>query len=108
MLSLLKVIEDSIRNDILAEVKQTKFYSVIADEVTDTANKEELSLSLHFVFDGRVKKVFVDFVEVERITGQVLGSGYPPVAVNTRSLQSRHQRSVLRWCVQYVRSSIRM
>ena len=48
--------------------------------------------------------MFVDFVEVERITGQVLA----PVAVNTRSLQSRHQRSVLRLCVQYVWSSIRM
>ena len=69
---LVEVIGDSIRNDIIAEVKQAKFYSVIADEVTDTANKEELSLSLRFVFDGRVKEVFVDFVEVERITGQVL------------------------------------
>ena len=49
-----------------------KFYSVIADKVTDTANKEELSLSLCFVLDGNVKEVFVGFVEVERITGQVL------------------------------------
>jgi len=67
-----EVIGDSTRNDIIAEVKQAKFYSVIADEVTDTANKEELSLSLGFIFDGRVKEVFVDFVVVERITGQVL------------------------------------
>ena len=69
---LMEVIGDSIRNDIITEVKQAKFYSVIADEVSDTANREELSLSLHFVFNGRVKEVFVDFVEVERITGQVL------------------------------------
>ena len=54
---------------VIAKVKQAKFYSVIADEVTDTANKEELSLSLRFVLDGVVKEVFVDFVEVERITG---------------------------------------
>ena len=45
---------------------------MIADEVTDAANKEELSLSLRFVLDGTVKEVFVDFVVVERITGQVL------------------------------------
>ena len=45
---------------------------MIADEVTDTVNKEELSFSLRFVLDGTVKEVFVDFVEVERITGQVL------------------------------------
>ena len=56
----------------MAEVKRAKFYLVIADEVTDMANKEELSLSLCFVNDGSVKEVFVDFVEVERKTGQVL------------------------------------
>ena len=68
----MEVIGECIRNDILADVKRAKFYSVIADEVTDTANKEELSISLRFVLDGTVKEVFVDFVEVERITGQVL------------------------------------
>ena len=66
---LVEVIGECIRNDILADVKRAKFYSVIADKVTDTANKEELSIS---VLDGTVKEVFVDFVEVERITGQVL------------------------------------
>ena len=69
---LVEVIGESIRNDILADVKRAKFFSVIADEVTDTANKEELSLSLRFLLDGTVREVFVDFVEVERITGQVL------------------------------------
>ena len=69
---LVEVIGECIRNDIQADVKRAKFYSVIADKVTDTANKEELSISLRFVLDGTVKEVFVDFVEVERITGQVL------------------------------------
>ena len=68
----MEVVGQYIRNDIIAKVKQANFYSVIADEVTDTANKEELPLSLRFVLDGPVKEVFVDFVEVERITGQVL------------------------------------
>ena len=45
---------------------------MIADKVTDITNKEELSLSLRFVLDGVVKEMFVDFVEVERITGKVL------------------------------------
>ena len=42
----MEVIGNSIRNDIVDEVKKAKFYSVIADEVTDSANKEELSLAL--------------------------------------------------------------
>ena len=65
-------IQGLLRRTIMAEVKRAKFYLVIADEVTDMANKEELSLSLCFVNDGSVKEVFVDFVEVERKTGQVL------------------------------------
>ena len=40
--------------------------------MTDVANKEQLSLSLRYVHDEHVKEVFIDFVEVERITGQVL------------------------------------
>ena len=42
----------------------SKFYSVIADEVTDTVNKEELSLILRFVLNGTVEEVFVDFGQV--------------------------------------------
>ena len=87
----MEVIRECIRGDIIAEVKRAKFYSVIADEVTDTANKEQLSISLRFVLDCAVKEVFVDFVEVERITGSVL------VAISTWSLPIRCQRSVLRW-----------
>ena len=44
----------------------------MADEVTDVANKEELSLALRYVFCGTVKEVLVDFIEVERITSELL------------------------------------
>lgn len=33
---------------------------------------EELSLVLRYVFNNEVKEVFVDFIEVERITGVML------------------------------------
>ena len=68
----MKVSGNKIWNDIIAGVKQAKFHLVIPDEVTDMASKEELSLSLRLVFDGRDKKVFVAFAQVERVTGQVL------------------------------------
>jgi len=57
----------------LKEIKLAKFYSIIADEVTDISNKEELSLDIRYIHEEQVREVFVDFVEVERITGQVLG-----------------------------------
>ena len=40
-----------IRNNILKEVKNSKYYSIIADEVTDISNKEQLSLSVRYVTD---------------------------------------------------------
>ena len=43
---LVAVVGDQIRKDIVSEVKVAKYYSVIADEVTDTSNNEELSLVL--------------------------------------------------------------
>ena len=70
---LISVVGRSIQNTIVNEVKEAKFYSVIADEVTDAANKEELSIVLRYVLNGKIKEVFIDFIEVERITGEVLG-----------------------------------
>ncbi len=49
--------------------KKAKFYSLIADEVTDVGNREQLSLSLRYILDEEVNEVFLDFVEVDRITG---------------------------------------
>ena len=68
---LITVIGDQIRSDIMEEACKAKFFSIIADEVTDTSNKEQLSFSIRFVSDD-IKEVFIDFLAVERITGEVL------------------------------------
>ena len=46
-------------------------FSVIADEVVDDANKEQLSLYLQFVDSSGVHEMFADLVDVERNTGAV-------------------------------------
>ena len=69
---LINIIGSRIRTGILEEIKQAKFFSVIADEVTDTSNLEQLSICLRYVLDSNIREVFVDFVAVERITGKVL------------------------------------
>ena len=69
---LIDVINKYIQSDILHEIKEAKYYSVLADEVVDVANKEQLSISFRYVFNGLVKEVFLDFIEVERITGRSL------------------------------------
>ena len=70
--SLIDVVRQRILNDISSEVNRAKYYTIIADEVTDLSNKEQLPLALRYVLNGTVKEVFVDFIFVERITGQVL------------------------------------
>ena len=42
---MIDVIGAQIRNSILTEVRKAKYFSVIADEVTD---KEQLSISVHY------------------------------------------------------------
>lgn len=71
---LIHLIGGNIRNEILDEVKSAQYYAVIADEVTDSVNKEELSIVLRYVWENTVKEVFLNFIEVERITGKVLGN----------------------------------
>ena len=71
---LIEVIGKCIRKDIIEEVKRSKYYTVIADEVTDASNKEQLSIVLHYVQVDVVKKVFVGLIYVERITGESLAN----------------------------------
>lgn len=63
---LIGVVGQMIQKEIIDEVKRASFYSVIADEVTDAANKEELSLVLRYLTEDGIKEVFADFIEVER------------------------------------------
>ena len=51
-----------IRNQLLAEVRNAKFFSVSADEAADSSNKEQLPLVLRFVdATNSIREEFVDF-----------------------------------------------
>ncbi len=69
---LIEVVGNHIRQGIIDEVKSSKFYTLIADEVTDVSNKEQLSICLRYVHGRTVKEVFVCYRSVERITGKSL------------------------------------
>ncbi len=45
---LILVCEKIIRNKLLQRISAAKFFSVIADEATDSANDEQLSISIRF------------------------------------------------------------
>lgn len=59
---LISVVGRIIQKEIVDEVKRAGFFSIIVNEVTDAANKEELSLVLRYLSENNVKEVFVDFI----------------------------------------------
>ena len=50
---LIKCCDEVIYVQLIAKVKKSKFYSILADEASDCSNKEQMSLVLHFVGEGR-------------------------------------------------------
>ena len=46
---MIDVLADQVRQMIIGNVQVAKWFSVIADEVTDVSNKEKLSLVLRYV-----------------------------------------------------------
>ena len=81
---IINVIADYLRNKItrdLTEGKISKYFCLIADEVTDTTtNKEVLSLCLRFLSGNddpssvNISEVFVDYVHLERTTDAIVKS----------------------------------
>lgn len=72
---LLTIIGDQIRDNIVNDVKASRFYSILANEVSDAAGLEQISLVLRFVDqEHRIREEFVDFIAVDRIIGTVLAA----------------------------------
>ena len=70
---LIQVITDVIRSDIIYEIAEAKFFSILSDEITDYANLEQVSFVLRFVDKhNAIREDFLDFSSVDRITGKFL------------------------------------
>ena len=72
---MITIIASTIRNKIIKEIQDAKFFSLLADEVTDCSNLEQLSVVLRFVdANKQIREEFLDFITVERITGESLSA----------------------------------
>ena len=72
---IIDVISNHIKCKLLDKVKIAKWFTVIADEVTDLSNKEMLSLVLRYVdsYTGLIREDFINFAECDSgITGRCL------------------------------------
>ena len=72
---VIDIIGDHILEKILSKVKKAQYFSLIADEVTDCSNREQLGLALRYVSpeDYSIREDLVSFIECDSgISGQAL------------------------------------
>ena len=72
---VIDVLGDHIQRKIITNVQSAKFFSVVADEVTDCSNKEQLSIVLRYVHPETllIQEDLIQFVECDTgITGGAL------------------------------------
>ena len=63
-----------ILKDIVDEIKQARFYAILADEIT-SHNHEYLALCVRFVAaDNTVREDFLAFLKLDRITGEEIAA----------------------------------
>ena len=69
---LIGICGDMIQKCILDDIRQAKFYSVIADEATDCANDEQLAICIRYVdTDCQIQEKFIAFSEcISGVTGK--------------------------------------
>ena len=72
---MISVVVAEIKKKIIEEIQTAKYFSLLADEVTDCGNLEQLSVVIRFVDgDKQIREEFLGFITVERITGEALST----------------------------------
>ena len=73
---IIEVLDTYIQDKIVAEINEAGAFSLLADEASDSSNKEQLPLVLRFVDQERnVREEFVRFYECEDgVTGQAIAT----------------------------------
>ena len=73
---IINICGDYILHKIMGEVKNAKFYSVLADEAADISNVEQMALVLRFVdTTGHIREEFVGFVPCDQgLSGEALSN----------------------------------
>ena len=74
---ILNILGNTVVQKIVHRVRDATYFTVIADEVTDSSNKEQLSLVLRYVSpdNNQIREDFVAFIECDcGITGRALAN----------------------------------
>ena len=70
---LISCIGAYILGQLILEIKAAKFFSILADEVSDVGGQEQMPLVLRFVdASGQIREVFLKFVFLTSTTGKAI------------------------------------
>ena len=64
-----------IKDSLIKDIKESKFFSILADEASDCSNQDQLSLVLRYADkDGEIRVEYLGFLHCELVlTGKALG-----------------------------------
>lgn len=64
---VMECLSEMVREDIIREVKESEYFSVIADETKDLKKTEQLSLVLRYYYNGAVQESFLEFQRASQL-----------------------------------------
>ncbi|KAK0143096.1 Zinc finger MYM-type protein 1 [Merluccius polli] len=64
---VLDCLAEMVRSEIIDEVKDGEFFSIMADETKDVSKKEQISFVLRYYYNGVIKESFLHFECAERL-----------------------------------------
>ena len=65
VVELLSSISEILKENILSSFQASKYYSIMADESTDSASQEELSVCARWLHEGKVVEHFLRIIHVK-------------------------------------------
>ena len=75
---LIELLGQKVRNEILSNIKEAKYYSVLFDCTPDASHKEQMAQIIRYVHISdetcTIKESFVDFIESHQKTGKGLAT----------------------------------
>ena len=71
---LINICGEIIQTDIVKKLNNAQCFTVLADETTDVAHTEQLSVCVRFIYDDMLNEHFLEFVPVNDVTGRGLAN----------------------------------
>ncbi|XP_022169095.1 52 kDa repressor of the inhibitor of the protein kinase-like, partial [Myzus persicae] len=60
---LIDCFKEEIQSEIIKEIKENRFYSIMFDETTDLSHVSQMSLVLRYVVNDKIKENFIEFID---------------------------------------------